>query len=166
MKKTFFLLALIACSLSLNAQDVQRSNDNYYLEYGKEKKFTHQADLYVGAGWGVGYQLRREFNQYVGWNIIGISYMNDFSSLKDVGLINLQVLGVRGYTPSYKWIRGYADINLGYSLEYSYHHEYHHIGVNAGTGIQVHKNFALGIHLIYCTPDPFVFVGARLSLLL
>ncbi|MBR6140614.1 MAG: hypothetical protein IKQ37_02455 [Bacteroidaceae bacterium] len=41
----------------------------YYSKYGKEKKFTNEIDFCIGTGWGFGYQLRREFNQYVGWNI-------------------------------------------------------------------------------------------------
>ena len=152
-------------SIKYQNGEVQNFNSNYYSEYGKGKMFTNEADVYIGAGWGVGYQLRREFNQYVGWNIVGISYMNDFSSLSNVGLVNVKLLGIRGYTPSYKWIRGFADLNLGYSLEYDYGYTSHHLGIDFSLGIQVHKNIALGCHLIYCTPNPFGFVGARLSAL-
>ena len=138
---------------------------HYYSNYGKEKKFTHEADLYLGAGWGVGYQLRREFNQYVGWNIIGISYMNDFSSPANVSLINLKLVGVRGYTPSHKWFRGYGDLCLGYSFLYDYGASSHKLGMDLNLGVQVHKNIAFGIDLIYCTPYPIAYVGARFSYL-
>ena len=216
MKTTLFLLALIASSFSLQAQDIivlknevidnvkvlevtpsevkykkssnsdslifseKRSDiqmikyqngdvrtfkDSRYRELIAKKKFTHEADLYIGAGWGVGYQLRREFNQYVGWNIIGISYMNDFSSLSEVALINLKLAGVRGYTPSYKWFRGYADLCLGYSYAHDWGDHTHYIGADLNLGVQLHKNFALGLDLIYCAPNPFAYVGARFSYL-
>ncbi|MBO7118859.1 MAG: hypothetical protein J6W03_00895 [Bacteroidaceae bacterium] len=150
---------------SINYQngEVQTFKASYYEGHLEGKKFTHEADLYLGAGWGVGYQLRREFNQYVGWNIIGISYMNDFSSLSEVALINLKLAGVRGYTPSYKWFRGYADLCLGYSFLYDYGDRYHYLGMDLNLGVQVHRNFAFGIDLIYCTPDPLGYVGARAS---
>ena len=216
MKTTLFLLALIASSFSLQAQDIivlknevidnvkvlevtpsevkykkssnpdslifseKRSDiqmikyqngdvrtfkDSRYRELIAKKKFTHEADLYIGAGWGVGYQLRREFNQYVGWNIIGISYMNNFSSPADVSLINLKLVGVRGYTPSHKWFRGYGDLSLGYSFLYDFGGYYHRLGIDLNLGVQLHKNFALGLDLIYCAPNPFAYVGARFSYL-
>ena len=142
------------------------NNANYYSGYSKEKKLTHEADLFIGAGWGVGYQLRKEFNQYVGWNIAGISYMSDFSNPKDVGLIYFKLLGVRGYTPSYKRIRGYAELNLGYSLEYDYGDCYHYFGINFGTGIQVHKNFSFGFETMFFSPYSWGLIGAKLSVLL
>lgn len=173
MKKTLLLLVLIACSFPLLAQlnaeqnnSGQTAKSDYYKELIEGKKFTHEADLYLGAGWGLGYQLRREFNQYVGWNIIGISYMNDFSSPADVSLINLKLVGIRGYTPSHKWFRGYGDMCLGYSFQYDYGYCYHHLGIDLNLGIQVHKKFAFGIDLIYCTPDPFGYIGARFSYIL
>lgn len=80
MKKTLLLLALTACCLSLQAQvnasqksAKHASNGSYYKEQLEKKKFTHEADFYLGMGWGIGYQLRKEFNPYIGWNIIGIS---------------------------------------------------------------------------------------------
>lgn len=145
--------------------DVRTFKNSRYEELTAKKKFTHEADLYLGAGWGVGYQLRREFNQYVGWNIIGISYMNNFSSPADVSLINLKLIGIRGNTPSYKWFRGYGDLCLGYSFLYDYGYSSHHLGVDLNLGVQVHKNFALGIDLIYCEPDPFLYMGVRCSYL-
>lgn len=172
MKKTLILLALMAYSFTLLAQlnaeqnsGEQTAKTDYYKELIAKKKFTHEADLYIGAGWGVGYQLRREFNQYVGWNIIGISYMNNFSSPADVSLINLKLVGVRGYTPSHKWFRGYGDLSLGYSFLYDFGGCYHRLGIDLNLGVQLHKNFALGLDLIYCTPDPFAYIGARFSYL-
>lgn len=152
--------------------EVQTFNDtqepaetsSYYSEYGQKKMFTNELDFYIGTGWGIGYQLRREFNPYVGWNVLGISYMSDFCSPTECGLVNFKLLGVRGNTPSYKWIRGYADLCLGYTLEYGYD-VYHHFGLNLDLGAQVHKNFAFGFHFIYCTPVPFGYIGASLPYL-
>ena len=156
---------------TFNDRSEQEGASPYYSRYGKEKKLTHELDLYLGAGWGVGYQLRREFNPYVGWNIFGVSYMTEFRKPMERGLINFKLLGVRGNTPSYKWFRGYADLCFGYTLEYDaerYYSStdvYHHFGLNFNIGAQVHKNFAFGCHFIYCTPNPFGFIGASFSYL-
>lgn len=118
--------------------DNQNDIYHYYSKYGKEKRFTHEADLFIGAGWGAGYQLRREFNPYVGWNIIGVSYMSSYRYLEDY-CINLKLLGVRGHTPSYKYFRGYGELN--FSLSY---YDGFDAGIELGLGIQVHKHLALG----------------------
>lgn len=136
MKKTLFLMALVASSLSLEAQDIlvrkggevesvkvlevsptevkyKKSNNldgpifiekrsNIYSvkyqngdvqtlnekpektkkqlsvssPYNKVKNFNHEFDLHLGNGWGLGYQIRKEFNPYIGWDIIGISNLN------------------------------------------------------------------------------------------
>ena len=159
-------------SVKFQNGEVQTFNDkpestetsSYYSEYAKEKKFSNEIDLYLGAGWGIGYQFRREFNPYIGWNIFGISYMSEFTNPKECGLVNFKLLGVRGNTPSYKWFRGYADLCLGYTLEYGYG-VYHHFGMNLNLGVQVHKSFAFGCHFIYCTPEPLGYIGASFSYL-
>ncbi len=152
----------------------QTGTNSYYLESGKEKKFSNELGLYVGTGWGIGYQLRREFNPYVGWNIFGISYIAETYDPTDEGMLNLKLLGVRGNTPSYKWFRGYADLNLGYSFEYDcsswgiYKYEtdyYHSMGIELCIGIQVHKYFTLGCDYIFTTASGSRFLGARLSCL-
>ena len=130
---------------------------HYYSKYGKEKKFTHEADLFIGAGWGVGYQLRREFNPYVGWNIVGISYMSDYTYLGDY-CINLKLLGVRGHTPSYKYFRGYGELNFSYS-----YYDGSDVGIEFGLGIQVHKHFAFGYDLTYLIGEGQGIQMAKLS---
>ena len=62
--------------------------------YANPPKFTHEAELFIGDGWGLGYQLRKDFNQYVGWDIIGVSYMTHFESPGNIGLVNIRPLGV------------------------------------------------------------------------
>ena len=158
---------------TFNGKPEQMETNSYYSEFGKVKKFTNELDLYVGTGWGIGYQLRREFNQYVGWNIIGISYLSDFANPKECGLVSVKLLGVRGNTPSYKWFRGYADLSLGYSFEYDHYdgiyysstNLYHHFGIHLNAGVQVHKNFAFVFHFSYYTPEPIRYIGASLSYL-
>lgn len=135
--------------------------------YNNNGRFTHELDFYIADGWGIGYQLRREFNPYIGWNIVGISYVSRFGSPADDGLLDIKLLGVRGYTPSYKAIRGYVGLNVGYSFAYEreiylryiyYNNKYyydevtemdtnHRFGVDISIGIQVHKNIAIGYNM-------------------
>jgi len=139
--------------------------------YTNPPKFTHEAELFIGDGWGLGYQLRKDFNQYVGWDIIGVSYMTHFESPGNIGLVNIRPLGVKAYTPAYKAIRGYAGLKLGYSFGYEkyYYNEYFHInnqtffethsrydkehffGLDFSLGVQFHKNIAIGYNLSYIT---------------
>ncbi|MDE5560540.1 MAG: hypothetical protein K2J00_01870 [Bacteroidaceae bacterium] len=128
---------------------------SYYSDYGTDKKYTNEISLYISDLWGFGYQLRREFNPYVAWNIVGISHITNFDCPFDSGILNIKALGVRGYTPSYKWIRGYADLNMGVGLNYheNYWYDETDIDVNFsldfGFGVQVHKNIAFGYNLNY-----------------
>lgn len=119
MKKILLLaaVAFFACT-TIQAQIGESSSRKIETKIS-EKKFTNELDLYIQDGWGVGYQLRKDFGQYVGWNIFGFSYMSGFCSPADFGQVNIKLLGARGYTPSYKGIRGYIDLNLGYTLAYA-----------------------------------------------
>ena len=92
------------------------------------------------------------------------------------GWVNFRFLGARGYSPSWKWIRGYVDLNMGYTLGYvagessqytfggkTYKVETddytsHHFGLDFGVGIQLHKRFAIGYHMTYMT-DYTVEIG-------
>ena len=119
--KKILLLAIIALftSTAMQAQIGESKSKKIVSKAVKAPaKFTNELGLYIQDGWGIGYQLRREFNQYVGWNIIGVSYMSAFESPADVGQFNFKLLGARGYTPAWKSIRGYVDLNLGYTLYY------------------------------------------------
>lgn len=139
--------------------------------YTNPPAFTHEAELFIGDGWGLGYQLRKDFNQYIGWDIIGISIKANFESPKNFGLINIRPLGIKAYSPAYKAIRGYAGLKLGYSFGYEkgYYDEYfyiknktyreththyykeHFFGLDFSLGVQFHKNIAIGYNLNYIT---------------
>lgn len=127
MKTIKFFVVAMAMSLATNvsAQFVNssggKSGGGFASEsaYADQKGFTNEVNLYIQDGWGVGYQLRKEFNPYVGWNILGVSYMSGFNSPADAGQVNFKLLGARGYTPAWKSIRGYVDLNMGYTLSYA-----------------------------------------------
>lgn len=121
----------------------------YYSGYGKDKRFTNEVSLYIANVWGVGYQLRREFNPYIAWNIVGVSYISNFDDPSEMFTLNIRALGARGYTPSWKWIRGYADLNLGLGVNY-YHYDWDfNFGLDFGVGVNVHKKIAIGYNLNY-----------------
>ena len=139
--------------------------------YSNPPKFTHEVELFIGDGWGAGYQLRKDFNQYIGWDIIGVSYMTRFESPENIGLVNIRPLGVKAYTPAHKAIRGYVGLKLGYSFGYEkdYYNKYfyindniyyethslyykeHFFGLDFSLGVQFHKNIAIGYNLNYIT---------------
>ena len=122
---------------------------SYYAGYGKDKRFTNEVCFHLADFWGVGYQLRREFNPYIAWNVIGVSYISNFANPSEFFALSIRALGARGYTPSWKWIRGYADLNLGLGVIYDYGDYYCDFGIDFGIGVQVHKRVAFGYNLNY-----------------
>lgn len=161
----------MAFAMNANAQFVNAGGSSssgesqdfeYYEGYGKDKCMTNELSLYLGEAWGLGWQLRRELNKYVALNIVGISYMaGGWVSPDEAGVVNFRFLGARGYSPSWKWMRGYVDLNMGYTLGYydqnngkkddSEIETTHHFGLDFGVGLQVHKRFAIGYHMAYVT---------------
>ena len=127
----------------------------YYEGYGKEKVMTNELSFQFGDGWGIGYQLRRELNPYVAINIFGIHYQTSWEHPDLGGTVNFRFLGARAYSPSWKWIRGYVDLNMGYSLGwYDNGHDVsdtHHFGLDFGVGLHLHKKIAIGYGLTYLT---------------
>ena len=178
MKIKFLFLAMaMTVASSASAQFVGSGKGSssggglsYESAYEEQKKFTNELDFYIQDGWGLGYQLRKDFNPYVGWNIFGVSYMSGFASPADYGQVNFKFLGVRGYTPAYKTIRGYVDLNLGYTLSYvdigwrdSDIVTSHNFGLDFSVGIQLHKNFAIGYNLNFLAPDKAKSHWARIA---
>ena len=147
-----------------------------YIGLSSQKKFTHEIDLYLQDGWGVGYQFRKDF-RFWGVSIASVSYMSGFNSPADCGQLNLRLPGLRAYTPAYKWIRGYIDVNFGYSLVYekeynNYYHVddfyyyygryyddnvvlYHFFGLDLSAGVQLHKHFAVGWNCNFIFNDDY-----------
>ncbi len=175
----------MAFAMNANAQFVNAGGSSssgesvdyeYYEGYGKDKCMTNELSVYLGEAWGLGWQLRREINKYVALNIVGVNYMaGGWVSPDESGVVNFRFLGARGYSPSWKWIRGYVDLNMGYTLGYrdsgvklsssekklveKYTGEKisddvetsHHFGLDFGVGLQLHKRFAIGYHMTYVT---------------
>ena len=163
MKK--ILLILIACIVgiqTISAQKYYESDSDIYglgdtptSPYANPDPITSEVSFYIQDGWGIGYQLRKDFNKYIGWNIFGVSYMSGFDSPADYGQLNLRCLGVRAYTPAFKSFRGYVDLNMGYTLSYYDRWDMeinHHFGLDFGLGVQLSKHFAIGYNLNYSTP--------------
>ena len=127
-----------------------------YIGLSSQKKFTHEIDLYLQDGWGVGYQFRKDF-RFWGVSIASVSYMSGFNSPADCGQLNLRLPGLRAYTPAYKWIRGYIDVNFGYSLVYEkeYNNYYHFFGLDLSAGVQLHKHFAVGWNCNFIFNDDY-----------
>lgn len=75
--------------------------------------------------------------------------MSNFDAPSDIFTINFRALGARGYTPSWKWIRGYADLNLGLGVNYFYEDVNVNFGLDFGVGINLHKRVAIGYNLNY-----------------
>lgn len=120
------------------------------------KGYDNVLSLYLQDGWGIGYDIRKNFNKYIAWDIFGFTYMSGFYSPGDAGTINLRLAGVRGYTPSTKGFRGYANLDLGYTANYmSYYDDVkfsHGFGLDFGFGVQ-YKKFTLGYNLNYFVGD-------------
>jgi len=132
-----------------------------YAEYMSEKGFSHEIDLYIQDGWGVGYQLRHGITSFWAMNIISISYMSGFTSPLEFGILNLRPVGFRFYTPIYEDIRLYTELNIGYSMSYinqkstsipdvggiNTSETFHFFGLGFTAGIQISKHFAVGYNL-------------------
>ena len=111
---------------------------NYYS--GSAKKFSSEWSFY-GQKYilGIGITRRYEFNPYICWNIVGISYLSGghnrieiplsyspsisiesrgWEGPVNLGTINVRLLGFRFHSPSYRKFRAYADINIGYTYSY------------------------------------------------
>ncbi|MBO5591448.1 MAG: hypothetical protein J5913_00595 [Prevotella sp.] len=173
MKKILILLfGCFALTQTASAQSYYESDSDIYglgstslSPYANQKPITNEVDLYIQDGWGIGYQLRREFGKYVGWNILGASYMSHFGTPEDFGVVNVKVLGVRGYTPAFHSIRGYADLNLGYSFMYNNHHESHNFSIDFSVGVQLSKHIAIGYNLNSLVNDEAKYHWARFAFL-
>lgn len=142
-----------------SAERESASYDPVAETYGKG--FDNGISLYLQDGWGIGWDIRYNFNKWVCLDIAGINYQSGFVSPADYGIVNFRFAGIRAYTPSWKMFRGYVNLDLGYSLSYyTMPHIYsnyssknsttdisHAFGLDFGIGVQVHRHIALGYSL-------------------
>lgn len=140
--------------------DLQEVDDSYSNYYSKELEtlivYTKQIDLYIQNGWGAGLLFRKEINPFVGWNIIGVSFMSGWNDPKEAGIVNVRLCGIRLYSPAYNSFRFYTELNPGYTHVYidtnmpfwgNIKGKAHCFGFDFSAGIQVSKHFALGYNL-------------------
>ncbi len=131
--------------------------------------YDNALSFYLQNGWGIGWDIRKNFNEYIAWDIFGLSYVSGggFHSPSDAGAINVRVAGVRGYTPSIDGFRGYVNLDMGYTG--SYFSGYgdtvfsHGFGLDFGFGFQ-YKKFTLGYNLSYCTAGSSTSHWARIGI--
>ena len=172
MKGIKFMIAaaLLAVATSASAQFANASKSKKGAKATASslmaQKPIHEVSLYLQDGWGLGYQMRKDINQYVAWDVIGVSYMSGFASPADAGQVNFKLLGGRLNSPVYENCRLYTDLNLGYTLNYvgeqsitvPYYGTFttdadtaHSFGLDFGVGVQIGKHFTLGYNLNYIT---------------
>ena len=131
---------------------------NNYKPYSREElpssNLTTQIDLYIQDMWGVGTMLRKEFNQYVGLNIIGGSFMSswyEYVGPNNFGIINARACGIRLYLPCVDPVRAYVEITPGFTHLYVADQHTNCFGFDFSAGFQIHKNVAIGYNLNYLT---------------
>lgn len=84
-----------------------------------DSDFEEQIDLYIQNGWGIGFTHRKNINQVVGWNMLGVSFMSGWNSPEDFGIVNVRGLGFRLHDfLSDSWGL-YSEINIGYTFIYA-----------------------------------------------
>ena len=160
--RKFLLLVLVSwVAVSSNAQRVQTSTNT---ENYRESGLTVQFDFYVQDAWGVGLMLRKEINQYFGWNIIGGSFMSGWGQWEtpnNVGVVNARLMGIRANAPIYKKLGVFAEITPGYTYMYAtlpvYSMSYsgmrsseaHCFGFDCSAGFVLNKHLALGYNFSF-----------------
>lgn len=173
MKKILLLALILTASISgAQAQTVYSSDSDIYGLGGGSESYDvsrsglgsydpvakrygrgvdHALSLYLQNGWGIGYDVRYNFNKYVALDIAGINFYSEFDSPEEWCQLNIRLCGVRGYTPNWKMIRGYANFDMGYTMIHVDGRrgpdETHHFGFDFGVGVQVYKSITVGYNL-------------------
>ncbi|MBO7098863.1 MAG: hypothetical protein J6W21_03255 [Bacteroidaceae bacterium] len=161
MRKLFLLVLVGIVAISANAQIIKESSET---TANKKSKITGQFDLYVQDAWGVGIMVRKEFNPYFGWNIIGASFMSGWGQDETpdkVGIVNARLMGIRAHTNIFKNLGVYADVTPGYTYMYSsvfvntfYYGGYvdsktHCFGLDCSAGFLLGKHLGLGYNFSF-----------------
>jgi len=167
MKKYFLIALLGIASVSASAQSRYESTAT---TDKSESRYSGQADVYIQDGWGVGGMFRKEINKYLGWNLVGASFMSGFGvneTPDKVGVVNVRTMGLRAHTDLCKNLGVYADVTPGYTYMYSSVHvsnyyygnglyysgdlgsKAHCFGLDVSAGFQLGKHLELGYNLAF-----------------
>ena len=138
MKKVLMAILIGLFSLTGSAQIVSSTSRNITTTttvVSKEKKTYFGIDVSVGkmatkveywdesekvadGAFGLGFHWERHYNPYIAWDVFSFFYDAPFDSPSDLGRLGFKT-GVRGFSPRFfRNMRGYANLDLGYSLNY------------------------------------------------
>lgn len=158
MKKIIFALVAMLCVTTASAQRARTSN------YSNVDKKNHFAmGLGVGklakgfdASFDFDLRWQRDINEHFALDMLTVNVTAPFNSPKDITEGSFR-FGGRGFTsPFYNNMRGYANLDLGYTLIGSSIKGFdgganHAFGLEFGAGVEVTKKIALGYSLHYNT---------------
>lgn len=171
MRKIIFILfACFACAQSASAQDYYESGSDIYGlgETSYVSRWNKQVSFSIGSQVELGFIRRRNFGQYFAWDVVGISYAYDYSGerfddtedsyYKHGTDVNHELkfrTGVRGFTPSWGKIKGFASV--GWAVEGLFYKEYYRgkssrtvtpaMGIDVQVGFYIGKKFNIGYQL-------------------
>ena len=163
MRKFLLLVLVSLTSVCSNAQNVHQSTGG---TEAWKSHYTGQFDFFVQDGWGVGLTLRKEINPYIGWNIIGASFMSGWGTYEtpdNFGIVNARMMGIRATLPIMNKFAIFADVTPGYTYMYFNAPVYsgwyggmrsakaHCFGMDCNVGILLGKHLALGYNLSFYT---------------
>lgn len=141
----------------------QGNTDGRY--YNKNTHLCLDVDLgsFGVGGFGFGLRGQYDFNDYVSLDFLSVNWQAPFEDPTRVGFVHT-MMGVRAFTPDYKKVRGYMNIDMGYTYTYlPYYNGLHGFGIDFGFGIQLCKYVTLGYNLTYNTGSRDLMHAARIG---
>ena len=112
-------------------------------------------EKYSTGAFGLGFHWERHYNPYIAWDVFSVLWDAPFDSPSDFDRLAFKT-GVRGFTPKfYRDMRGYANLDLGYSLlllkDYYYDEDemstYHAFALEFGFGLRLTDHIGVGYAL-------------------
>ena len=161
MRKVFVFVLLGIVSLTANAQIFKTDSGT---AEGSESKWVGEFNFYIQDAWGIGLIARKEFNKYIGWNVIGASFMSGWGQYEtpdNVGIVNARLMGVRLSAPIYKKLSIFGEATPGYTYMYAnvpvitwvyggmLKTKAHCFGLDCCAGFQINKHLALGYNFSF-----------------
>ena len=177
MKKVLMAILIGLFSLTGSAQIVSSTSRNIPTTttvVPKEKKTYFGIDVSVGkmatkveywdesekvadGAFGLGFHWERHYNPYIAWDVFSVFWDSPFDSPSDLGRLGFKT-GVRGFSPRFfRNMRGYANLDLGYSLNYLKSYCYdcdedeieisHGFGLEFGFGLRLTDHVGVGYAL-------------------